>query len=258
MLRLDPEDEDAEEMIKWEAEDDAAKELEAALAAQHAETMVMLGIPAGNVGADWMPPSIVVASPTSLAGQLPSAGMQATLSGVMMNASTLGVRTAADTLAGAEIGVNWQLANVLARDWAKSYSYSTVEDLNLTTAEWLGEKISKWIDDGKPLIDLRRELKAVWSEKRARTIAVTEVTRAFVHGSLAVYRGVPGIEQVSWRTAINDVCPVCRPMHGTRGNMAGVFEGGLSIPAHARCRCWVAPVVEKARVAALLPKPNGA
>lgn len=258
MLQLDPDDDEAEEKIKLIEEEKAAKELAAALAEQHAETMAMLGIPAGNVGADYFPPPIVATAataPVALASQLPSAGMQSTLGGVMERATTLGVKTATDTLAGAQIGVNWQLANERARDWAKNYGYETVEDLNLTSARWLGEKIGKWIEDGRPLLNLQKELETVWSKERAKTIAATEVTRAYVHGSLAVYQSVPGIEQVSWRTAINDVCPICRPMHGERGDMAGVFAGGLTIPAHARCRCWVAPVVEKAKVAALLPKP---
>ena len=232
--------------------------MEAALAEQHAETMAMLGIPAGNVGPNWTPPPIAATAataPVALANQLPSAGVQSTLSGVLARASTLGVKTATDTLAGAGIGVNWQLANQSAGNWASLYSFELVKDINTTTALWLGEKINGWVNDGKPLINLQKELETVWSKNRAEMIAVTEVTRAYVHGSLEVYQSVPGIEQVSWRTAINDVCPVCRPMHGERGDMAGVFAGGLTIPAHVRCRCWVAPVVEKAKVAALMPKP---
>lgn len=258
ILQADPEDDAAEEKIKLKAEEKAAKELAAALAEQHAETMAMLGIPAGNVGANWTPPpnaATAATSPVALANQLPSAGVQSTLSGVLARASTLGVKTATDTLAGAGIGVNWQLANEQAGNWAKLYTFELVKDINETTALWLGEKINGWVNDGKPLIDLQKELETVWSKNRAEMIAVTEVTRAYAQGSLKVYQGVPGIEQVSWRTAINDVCPVCRPMHGERGNMAGVFAAGLMIPAHVRCRCWVAPVVEKAKVAALMPKP---
>lgn len=257
-MQLDPTDDEAEEKLKLEAEEKAAKELAAALAEQHAETMAMLGIPAGNVGANWTPPPVVATAataPATLANQLPSDGVQSTVGSVLARASTLGVKTATDTLAGAGIGVNWQLANVQAGDWASQYSYELVKGINETTALWLGEKVNGWVNDGQPLINLQKELETVWSKNRAEMIAVTEVTRAYAQGSLFVYQGVPGIEQVSWRTAINDVCPVCRPMHGERGNMAGVFAGGLTIPAHVRCRCWIAPVVEKAKVAALLPKP---
>lgn len=257
-LQLDPDDDAAEEKIKQAAENKAAKEVAAALAEQHAETMAMLGIPAGKVGAEWTPPPVVTTAataPATLANQLPSAGLQSTLGGVMGRASTLGVKTAADTLAGAGIGVNWQLANAQAGEWAKSYTFDLVKGINETSAQWLGEKVNGWIESGKPLVNLQKELEIIWSKNRADMIAVTEVTRAYARGSLTVYQGVPGIEQVVWRTAINDVCPVCRPMHGERGDMAGRFAGGLTIPAHVRCRCWIAPVVEKAKVAALLPKP---
>ena len=153
-----------------------------------------------------------------------------------------GVRKAA-----VEVGV-WELANNAAAQWAMSYGYELVRGLLATTRDRLQAEVAEYIRNSETIGQLTARMRADsgFSAARARTIAVTEVTRAFAEGNRAAWRASGVIEKREWRTNNDElVCPVCGPLAGQVVGLDEEFGEGIDgPPAHPRCRCWIVPVVE--------------
>lgn len=144
------------------------------------------------------------------------------------------------------VGIDWALVNEAARDWAKRYTFELVGGITQTSRNFLQKEISEWIESGKPLDDLIKNVETMFSRNRAEMISITEVTRAFASGNLASWKASGVVDGKKWQTAQDEmVCPICEPLANSETDLSGLFEGGLdSPPAHVRCRCWFSPVVK--------------
>lgn len=142
----------------------------------------------------------------------------------------------------------WELANNAAAEWAMSYGYELVRGLLATTRDRLRAEVAEYIRNSETIGQLVARIRgdSGFSETRARTVAVTEVTRAFAEGNRAAWRASGVIERREWRTNNDElVCPVCGPLSGLVTGLDEPFAGDVAgPPAHPRCRCWVVPVVE--------------
>ena len=171
--------------------------------------------------------------------------MEARLREALYKSVSLGVDASLDMLGN--VGVSFDYTMVLdeALDWARTYSYELVNGITDTGREVVRRAVVRNIEQGKHLDSLVRELMQVYGKPRAHTIASTEITRAFFEGQKASFKATGVIKTMEWRTCRDElVCPICRPRHKTRTSVDGKFSN-LTPPGHPRCRCWVAPVVER-------------
>lgn len=143
------------------------------------------------------------------------------------------------------IGVDWALINIEAVKWARDYSFKLVKGIDETTQKQLRQYISAWIETpGATMGDLFGKLAGLSSfgSKRARMIAVTEVTRAYAEGNRAsakVYEDEGLLTWVrTWETN-NDglVCDLCIALHNktAEGTDGPYPDGSYSPPRHPRC-----------------------
>jgi SPP1 gp7 family putative phage head morphogenesis protein len=160
--------------------------------------------------------------------------------------SSLGVSVAFDTLEQIGMGFAWDLAHSRAADWASRYSYDLVRGINSTTQARLQTAVNDWFNERTTLPDLVKELEPTFGRKRAKTISITETTRAAAQGAIESYEVSGVVSEWEWVT-VNDerVCPTCAPLNGKRAPLRGTFPGGYNIPAHVNCRCFGRPVVEE-------------
>jgi SPP1 gp7 family putative phage head morphogenesis protein len=78
-------------------------------------------------------------------------------------------------------------------------------------------------------------------EQRADLIAKTELANAYIQGQMAQYRK-NGYTHGRWSATGERSCPFCV---AREGNIYTLDELEGAIPAHPRCRCTVAPVLEE-------------
>lgn len=141
------------------------------------------------------------------------------------------------------IGADWGRFNVIAADWARTYTYDLVKDIEGTTRGALERLLQKdipgYFEEGLTSRELARRLEAQFGAVRAEMIAVTETTRAAVEGERAYVAELvkeTGKEMIPiWLTSNDErVCPICNPRNEKP------ITGGDFPPAHPRCRCGVA------------------
>lgn len=146
-----------------------------------------------------------------------------------------------------EVGM-WELANNAAAAWAITFGQTLAGMMLMTTTERIQNEIANYILNSETMGQLiqRIRLGNVYSEERARQLAVTEVTRAFAEGNMAAWRAAGVIEKRRWNTNNDElVCPVCGPLAGQVRGLDDEFGDGIPLPpAHPRCRCWITPVVD--------------
>lgn len=145
----------------------------------------------------------------------------------VVTAAKLGVTTVSQRLPfNAAIGVDWNLPNKNAEQFALNYSYDLISNVQQTTITGIRQALTRWIHDGGKLSDLSdsirpliqdepstRVIEAIFNTDRANMIAVTEATRAYARGKIEGYTA-SGLAQLA---------PEKEP------------------PAHVRCRCDVRP-----------------
>lgn len=143
------------------------------------------------------------------------------------------------------VGVDFNLVNKAVKKWASLYSGELVKGITETSQSLLQKKLADWIESGKPLGDLIKDIEPMFSASRAEMIAVTEVTAAFAQGNLASWKASDVVDGKKWTTAQDDlVCEICGPLAETETDLDGEFEDGSDgPPAHVRCRCGLRPVV---------------
>jgi len=142
----------------------------------------------------------------------------------------------------ATVPILWDEAVIAGEvvDWAQRYTYDLVTGLNDNTQRLLQRVIPRFAETpGMTVGDLRDELTPAFGEARARTIATTEVTRAFAEGQRLVQQQLAqngvNMERV-WHTSADDrVCPICEPLNGKPEKEWAGIDGP---PAHPNCRCW--------------------
>lgn len=138
------------------------------------------------------------------------------------------------------VGVDWQLVNKAVKKWASLYSGELVKGITETSQSLLQKKLADWIESGKPLSDLIKDIEPMFNASRAEAIAVTEVTKAFAEGNVASWKASDVVDGKRWMTAQDElVCEICAPLAGTESSLDEDAP-----PAHVRCRCWISPVIK--------------
>lgn len=156
----------------------------------------------------------------------------------------------------------WELVNARVSSWVSTHYTSasladvgSVPNLNLTSRHRVAAAFEDWtrgdlqqIDDGG-IFDLVAVLEPTFGPVRAEAIATTEVTRIFARVAEEEARTNELIHGFIWQTAADDVvCEICGPMHGQRRTIGDPFIhpnlGEITVPAHVRCRCDLAPYTE--------------
>lgn len=144
--------------------------------------------------------------------------------------------------------ISWTLMDKDAKQWARQQAGRAIRNINRTTLDTVRKTIADWIQSGKPLGTLRRNLRRVFFDPvRAERIAQTESTAAYHAGAEARY-ATANIEYLRFQTVRDAVvCPTCAPLHNTiaaRSTGWTGINGNPKPPIHVGCRCFVRPVTE--------------
>jgi len=134
------------------------------------------------------------------------------------------------------IGVNWDLVNRDASQWAASYTFELVKGITGTTRDALQEKVAAYFKAPTTIGALRESIGTLFDPVRAESIAITEITRAATSGEAAVVNLLEldsGIVMEAVFNTVEDerVCPLCSDLDGK------VVESEDYAPKHPRCRC---------------------
>lgn len=172
---------------------------------------------------------------------------------LLTGAALAGAEEALEELLEMGMGVDWGLVNTRAVEWARRFAALLAADITETTRAFVGEAIAQWMESGERLEVLIEVLEPMFGRVRAEMIGVTETTRSWAEGNLATWRESGVVKGKRWETANDElVCPICEPLNGMvvglDENGFTTEEGGMGLtapPAHVRCRCGLAPVVEK-------------
>lgn len=234
VLQLDPEgdeESDAEQRIREQLEKRFERELDKAFAEQ-------LGALLPEGASD----EAIRSAPYQV--QATSEPVREVLRRNLESGSELGVSVAFDTLEQIGLAFDYTLAHAQAAQWASRYSYELVRGINATTQARLQVAVQDWFQERTTLPDLVKELEPTFGRRRAKTIAVTETTRAAYEGSTVGYEESGVVAEVEFVSANDErVCPTCGPLHGTRAPLRGTFPGGHTIPVHVKCRCFARPYI---------------
>lgn len=162
-------------------------------------------------------------------------------------AKAVDVQTAGQGGAAA-IGINWDLVNTQARDWASAYSAQLVRRIADVTRARIQAAVTSFIDTSEDIPDLARRIRKIINDpRRALLIAQTESTRSFAEGNTLAWTA-QGIQGRKWFNVEDSlVCPICRHLGGQVAKLGQPFKGpdGQDIdnpPGHPGCRCYVQPV----------------
>lgn len=163
--------------------------------------------------------------------------------------------------------VNYDQLSEEALAFMALYDQNTLGGINDSTRRRVMKEISLWIPTDRGMKDLMRRLDFhTYPNHRARTIAVTEVTRLFAYGNMLTWNATPYVTGKRWQTARDErVCRICGPLHDQVVEIdapyAGLQYSGDTItgffdidmpPAHPNCRCWLLPFVDEGEVLAEL------
>ena len=139
------------------------------------------------------------------------------------------------------VGVDWDLVNEAASDWASKYAFELVRDIRAKDMRYLQKAVDAYFREGQTREQFEQRLRKRYSPVRSEMIAVTEITRAAANGEMSVYEELrrSGIEMtIIWQTNNDEIvrrCPICWPRHNKKRG-----EGwNEPPPGHVRCRCWI-------------------
>jgi len=237
VLQLDPDDDEAERAIREALERRIEKNLREGF-----NEMVETLFPQGY--GEWRDPARA-ADWVHQQWRMTDA-MEKKLKAALYESVSLGVNVSLDLME--QVGISFDYTMVLdeALEWARAYSYELIGGIEATGRDLVSRAVTRFIEGGRPLEELAGELAELYSGPRAAMIASTETTRAFYEGQAASFRASGVIQKMEWRTSRDErVCPICGPLHGKRAKLGEKFSGAYTPPAHPRCRCWIAPVVER-------------
>jgi len=139
-------------------------------------------------------------------------------------------------------GIEWDLINKRAADWARTATNDLVRGITDNSRQVIQTSVSDFYNDRLTLGDLQARLARTFGVRRAESIAITETTRAAAQGERAYAEELrkQGVELVAvWNTA-NDsrTCSICGPRDGKKQG-----DGWEDLPpAHPRCRCGISYV----------------
>ena len=159
---------------------------------------------------------------------------------VLQRAAEVGVAEARTMLAAPVSERVVVRSTAMARNWASEYAAGAVEWVDNTSARRLSEGLALW-SAGQEVERAEETIDQLYSDVRAATIGITLTSRGYNVGAMTLYRSVPEIKGLQWITWSDErTCPQCGLMDGAIGTLGGSF-GGVTQPAHARCRCTVVP-----------------
>jgi len=138
------------------------------------------------------------------------------------------------------IGVDWTLINSRAADWALSHTSHFITGIQETERKTIGDLINKFFTGDLTFDDIASRINSfLFDSRRAKQIAITEVTRAAVQAEVATVNILEAEYRFLnfkpfWITANDDrVCEICGPRHMKE------IDGEDFPPAHVNCRCEV-------------------
>jgi HK97 family phage portal protein len=237
ILRLDPNgDDEAEQKIRKELEKRAERELRRAF-----QEMKDTLYPAG-----WDTDNPQLEQVRIHNAFLRDQKLRDTVSRMLQDGADLGVSFAIDSMANIGLAFDYTLMHQVARDWALKYTDDLLNQLGTTSGRLTGQAVARWYENGEPLSALLNDLEPVFGKRRARTIGVTESTRAASEGTIAAYTesglaksrpsivpptdthvgcrcwltmGIRKDNSAYWifNTARDEIvarCPICSPLHG--------------------------------------------
>jgi HK97 family phage portal protein len=176
----------------------------------------------------------------------------AKLARVMQPFYRLSLRAAYDDtnvlLADQDISVSFDLENPRVADTINALLQQVKRDIPETTIEDIRAAIANGLREGWGTDRIGDELRAAApqiSQRRADTIARTEVARAHSRGALLSYEDSGVVSEVEWNATLdNKTSEICQRLHGQRAGLGEAFESGISEPpAHPNCRSVLLPVV---------------
>jgi HK97 family phage portal protein len=236
LLQLDPEDDEKELRIREALERRTTRNLHAVF-----QDMIETLYPQGY--GEFLDPNLEAQRVRRLFDE--EQKLYDTLSRALQDGADLGVSAAVAGLENIGFGFDYTLANESARAWASQHSGTLISQISDTTQRGVRDGVARWIQNGEPLETLIGDLQIYFGRARAERIAVTEVTRAYAEGNLVAWRESGVVEQVEWRTSADEmVCKICGVRHKKRAPLDMPQIDGRGIPAHVRCRCWWAGVIE--------------
>lgn len=238
LLQLDPNDDEAEQKIRMAVERRSERNIHKAF-----RDMVETLYPQGY--GDFADPDVEA---NRIHNEfLRNQQLRDEIDRALIDSADLGVSVGIDQLERVGFGFDYTLAHVQARDWASRQTDEILRQLANVTQRGVGQAIARWAENGEPLEALISDIEPFFGRRRARTIAATEVTRAYYQGTVESYRQSGVIQRLEYRTSRDEkVCPICGPLHGQQTDLGGTF-GGVTPPVHVSCRCWAVPVVEALR-----------
>lgn len=237
LLRLDPDDDEAEQVIRLAMDRRTTRNVTQAF-----NDMLETLYPQGY--GEFADPNIEAQRVRRLFEE--DQQLYDTLSRALQDGTDLGVSVAVSQLENIGYGFDWTLANIEAREWANRYTGELIRGISETTQRGVQQSVTRWIDNGEPLESLIQDIQPLFGRARAERIAVTETTRAYQQGSETAWRASGVVAEMEWVT-VNDerVCPQCGPMQGQRAPLGGTFAGVASPPRHVSCRCFTRPVIQE-------------
>lgn len=163
------------------------------------------------------------------------------LSAALLPAVTSAALTALDSLAN-EIGLDLDEAQAVANlmQWSTSYSAELVQGLTTTTKTLLEQAITTYRATPMNRATLEALLKPAFGQRRAESIAVTEITRAASQANTHYqqYLAEAGLTfvRVNNTNADDRVCAICGPLNN---KPEADWPNPAGPPWHPRCRCAV-------------------
>jgi len=146
---------------------------------------------------------------------------------------------------GSKLGLslNFDLVNQDVLRFSAIYNDEWWNQLEQKTRTGLREALQANIASGAGQRQLVKDITPLFGKDRAKLIASTETTRMYAEGNMIAYRSDPAVEGAEWMTVGDErICDICLAYEG-----AGAFDKNAAHeypPAHPRCRCWLAPVVD--------------
>lgn len=145
--------------------------------------------------------------------------MRTQLEPALQELAAFAVERVKATLGGASVGVNWDLANEQAVNWARQHAGELVGQVADTTKKLVGEQTAQWAQSSEGLDGLIKRISVMTDERgmpvfnkaRAETIAITEATNTYA-----------GANSTAWA-------------------MAGYAPAAIRPALHVRCRCYLQP-----------------
>ena len=141
-------------------------------------------------------------------------------------------------------------AGEAAGDFRSIPDQVVADRISRMASKWLQEvtdtrirRIAAILAKGGTAVELEAAIRAVLdSEHDARTVAVTEITRAMAMAAMEAYRAA-GVVKVRWITRSHNPCKICLANEAAGPRYLGepFPSGSVSPPEHPNCECALIP-----------------